>query len=55
MQQCLNFHNQSRGECQQKKGQEPGMQSMGSERFGPQDSKAKPGAHKYGLLARHNR
>ena len=46
MQQCLIFHNQSRGECQEKKRQEPGMKSMGGKRFGPQDSKDKPGAHK---------
>ena len=39
--------------CQEKKGQEPGMKSMGGKRFGPQDSKAKLGAHKQGneLLA----
>ena len=46
MQQCLIFQNQSRGECQEKKGQEPGMQSVRGQRFGPPDSKAKPGAHK---------
>jgi len=32
--------------CQEKKRQEPGMQSMGGKRFGSPDSKAKPGTHK---------
>ena len=39
MQQCLIFQNQSRGECQEKKGQEPGMQSVRGKRFGPQIAK----------------